>query len=270
MEIIITKDYKEMSRQAAILVAAHIILNPKLVLGLPTGNTPIGMYQELIDMQKKGMVDFSDVITCNLDEYLGLGPKDRESYHNFMFQNFFNRINIKRKNINLLNGMTRDPRDECRRYESKIEKTGGIDLQILGIGQNGHIGFNEPSKEFPTVAHVVTLSEETRQVNSKFFKDKRKTPTKALSVGIGTIMKANEIILLANTRQKAEAITMAIEGPVCPGVTASVLQLHSKATMILTSDAAKGLRKIFSKSKKFSFAENGNFKHLVSKLKKGN
>lgn len=252
MELIITKDYKEMSRQAAVLVDAHVIVNPKLVLGLATGNTPIGMYKELIRMNKKGMVDFTNVITFNLDEYVGLGPKDKESYHYFMFQNLFNSINIKRNNINLLNGLTKDLKGECKRYEETIHKAGGIDLQILGIGQNGHIGFNEPNNIFPTVTHVVDLSEETRQINSKFFKDKRKMPTKALSVGIGTIMKAKEIILLANTKQKAEAITMAIEGPVHPQVPASVLQLHSKATMILTSEAAEGLRGIFRKSKKFS------------------
>lgn len=252
MELIITRDYKQMSRQAAVLVNAHVIVRPRLVLGLATGSTPIGMYKELIRMNKRGLIDFSDVITFNLDEYLGLRLKDRESYHYFMFQNLFNGINIKRKNINLLNGLTKDPERECRRYEEAIHKAGGIDLQILGIGQNGHIGFNEPSDVFPTATHVVDLSEETRQINSKFFKDKRKIPTKALSVGIGTIMKAREIVLLANTKQKAEAITMAIEGPVRPQVPASVLQLHPRATMILTSQAAEGLRGIFKKSKKFS------------------
>jgi glucosamine-6-phosphate deaminase len=252
MELIITKDYKEMSQQAAVLVNAHVIVNPKLVLGLATGNTPIGMYKELIRMNKKGMIDFTNVVTFNLDEYLGLGPKDKESYHYFMFQNLFSGINIKRRNINLLNGLTKDPNGECERYEEAIRKADGIDLQILGIGHNGHIGFNEPSDVFPTATHVVALSEDTRQINSKFFKDKRKMPTGALSVGIGTIMKAKEIILLANTKQKAEAITMAIEGPVRPQVPASVLQLHSKATMILTSQAAEGLGRIFKKSKKFS------------------
>lgn len=251
MELIITRDCKEMNQQAAILVNAHVIVNPKLVLGLATGNTPIGMYRELIRMNKKGMIDFSNVTTFNLDEYLGLGPRDKESYHYFMFQNLFNGIDIKRKNINLLNGLTRNPEAECRRYEEAIQNAGGIDLQILGIGHNGHIGFNEPSDVFPTVTHVVALSEDTRQINSKFFRNKKKIPTKALSVGIGTIMKAKEIILLANTKQKAEAITMAFEGAVHPQVPASVLQLHSKATMILTSQAAEGLGSIFRKAKKF-------------------
>ena len=255
MELIIMKDYKEMSHQAATQVAAHIIVNPKLVLGLATGSTPVGMYEELIKMRKKGMVDFSGVVTFNLDEYLGLGPKDEASYRYFMFHNLFDGINIKHGNINLLNGLARDPETECRRYEKAIFAAGGIDLQILGIGQNGHIGFNEPSAVFPTVTHIVDLSEETRRVNAKFFRDKKKIPAQALSVGIGTIMKAKEIMLLANTREKAEAITEAIEGPVRPQVPASVLQLHPKSAMILTEAAANGLHGIFKKSNKFSYIE---------------
>ena len=255
MELIIAKDYREMSRQAATLVAAHIIVNPRLVLGLATGSTPLGTYEELVKMKKKGMADFSLATTFNLDEYIGLGPKDRASYHYFMFHNLFNGLNIRRENINLLNGLAKDPKAECRRYEKAIQKAGGIDLQILGIGQNGHIGFNEPSEVFPTVAHIVDLSEETRRVNAKFFKDKKRVPTQAISVGIGTIMKAKEIMLLANTKEKAEAITEAIEGPVRPQVPASVLQLHPKSVMILTEQAAKGLKHIFYKSNKFSSIE---------------
>ncbi|MFA5093809.1 MAG: glucosamine-6-phosphate deaminase [Candidatus Omnitrophota bacterium] len=255
MELIITRDYREMSHQAATQVAAHIIVNPELVLGLATGSTPIGAYEELIRMRKKGMVDFSKVTTFNLDEYLGIGPKDKASYHYFMYSNFFNGINIKKGNINLLNGLAKNPGAECKRYENAIRKAGGIDLQILGIGQNGHIGFNEPSEVFPTVTHVVGLSEQTRAVNAKFFRNRKKVPTQALSVGIGTIMKAKEIILLANTKEKAKAITDAIEGPVRPQVPASVLQLHPKAVMILTEAAANGLRGIFRKSYKFSFTD---------------
>ncbi|MDD4879316.1 MAG: glucosamine-6-phosphate deaminase [Candidatus Omnitrophica bacterium] len=255
MELIIAKDYREMSHQAATQVAANIIVKPELVLGLATGSTPVGTYEELIKMRKKGMVDFSKVTTFNLDEYIGLGPKDEASYHHFMFHNLFSGINVKRENINLLNGLAKDPEAECRRYEKAIRKAGGIDLQIVGIGQNGHIGFNEPCDVFPTVTHIVDLSEETRRVNAKFFKDKKKVPTQAISVGIGTIMKAKEIILLANTKEKAEAITEAIEGPVRPQVPASVLQLHPKSVMMLTEQAAKGLKRIFDKSSKFSYIE---------------
>lgn len=242
MEIIVTRDYKEMSQRAAILVAAHIIVKPDLVLGLATGSTAIGLYAELSQMQGVMQLDFSKVTTFNLDEYCGLPPRHAQSYRTFMMDNFFSNINIRKKNINLLDGMAPDPLKECERYEEKIKEVGGIDLQVLGIGRNGHIGFNEPADYFEPATHVAILTEETRKANDRFFEnDITKVPKQALTVGMGTIMKAREIILLANTKEKANALQKAVDGPVHPKVPASILQLHPKTTLIIASEAAQGL-----------------------------
>ena len=242
MQIIVTSDYQEMSVRAALLVAAHVIVKPELVLGLATGSTPIGMYAELSNMQTSLRLDFSKVITFNLDEYVGLGPDHPQSYHYFMFEQFFSFLKIREENINIPDGMAKDPQAECQRYENKIQEVGGIDLQILGIGRNGHIGFNEPGEAFEPRTHIANLVEDTIKVNARFFDDDwSKVPHQAISVGMGTIMKAKEIILLANTPQKAEAIFKAIEGPVHPQVPASILQLHPKTTMIISSEAAQAI-----------------------------
>ena len=242
MQIIVTSDYQEMSIRAALLVAAHIIVKPDLVLGLATGSTPIGMYAELGNMQSSLRLDFSKITTFNLDEYIGLPTDHHQSYHYFMYENFFSHINIREENINIPDGMAPDPQAECIHYEDKIQQAGGIELQILGIGRNGHIGFNEPAEAFEPRTHIALLKEDTRKANARFFDDAiNKVPTGALSVGMGTIMKAQEIILLANTPSKAEAIYQAIQGPVHPQIPASILQLHPKTTMIIASEAAQDL-----------------------------
>jgi glucosamine-6-phosphate deaminase len=242
MQIIVTSDYQEMSVRAALLVAAHIIVKPDLVLGLATGSTPIGMYVELARMQSALRLDFSKVSSFNLDEYVGLGNEDPQSYHYFMYENFFSHINIREENIHIPNGKAPDPEAECLHYEEEIQEAGGIDLQILGIGRNGHIGFNEPADYFEPQTHLAVLKEDTRKTNARFFDgDLSRVPTHALSVGMGTIMKSREIILLANTPEKAEAIYKAIEGPVHPQSPASILQLHPKTTMMIASEAAQDL-----------------------------
>jgi glucosamine-6-phosphate deaminase len=242
MQIIVTSDYQEMSLRAALLVAAHIIVKPELVLGLATGSTPIGMYVELARMQSTLRLDFSKVTTFNLDEYVGLGTEDSQSYHYFMYENFFSHTNIREDSIHIPDGKAPDPAAECQHYEEQIQETGGIDLQILGIGRNGHIGFNEPADYFESQTHLAVLKEDTRKANARFFDgDMSRVPTHALSMGMGTIMKAREIILLANTPEKAKAIYKAIEGPVHPQSPASILQLHPKTTMIIASEAAQDL-----------------------------
>ncbi len=242
MQIVVTADYQEMSQRAALLVAAHIIVKPDLVLGLATGSTPLGMYYELTQMQSSLRLDFSKVTTFNLDEYVGLSPDHPQSYHYFMYENFFSNVNFREENINILDGQASDVMAECEKYEKKMADVGGIDVQILGIGRNGHIGFNEPGEAFEPWTHLAGLKEDTRKANARFFEDDlSKVPTHALSVGMGTIMKAREIILLANTPDKAEAVFNAIGGPVHPQVPASILQLHPKTTMIIASEAAQDL-----------------------------
>ena len=238
MNIIKVKNYKELSMQAAGIVAAQISRKKNTVLGLPTGQTPLGMYQELIKRFRKGEIDFSQVITFNLDEYYGLSPEHPQSYNYYMWQTFFNNINIKKENVFIPDGVTKDVQKECRYYESLIEKKGGIDLQFLGIGDNGHIGFNEPAIALNSNTHLVNLSQATIEANSRFFNDIEDVPRKALTMGMGTIMKAKQIILLASGMKKAPAIAKTIKGKVSTEVPASLLQLHRDVTIIVDKDAA--------------------------------
>lgn len=238
MNIIKVKNYKELSMQAAGIVAAQISRKKNTVLGLPTGQTPLGMYQELIKRFRKGEIDFSQVITFNLDEYYGLSPEHPQSYNYYMWQTFFNNINIKKENVFIPDGVTKDVQKECRYYESLIEKKGGIDLQFLGIGDNGHIGFNEPATALNSKTHLVNLSQATIEANSRFFNDIEDVPRKALTMGMGTIMKAKQIILLASGMKKAPAIAKTINGKVNTEVPASLLQLHRDVTIIVDKDAA--------------------------------
>lgn len=224
--------------QAAGIVAAQISRKKNTVLGLPTGQTPLGMYQELIKRFRKGEIDFSQVITFNLDEYYGLSPEHPQSYNYYMWQTFFNNINIKKENVFIPDGVTKDVQKECRYYESLIEKKGGIDLQFLGIGDNGHIGFNEPATALNSKTHLVNLSQATIEANSRFFNDIEDVPRKALTMGMGTIMKAKQIILLASGMKKAPAIAKTINGKVNTEVPASLLQLHRDVTIIVDKDAA--------------------------------
>lgn len=238
MKIIIKKDYQELSKSAAILVKERIKKKPDLVLGLATGSTPLGLYQELIRLYEKGEIDFSQITTFNLDEYLGLEASSPNSYHFYMFHNFFNYINIKKENIFIPKGITEKPKEDCLRYEEKIKEKGGIDLQILGIGSNGHIGFNEPGSSFRSLIRVVSLNKKTIRDNARFFKNKKDVPKKAISMGIRTILSAKEIVLLASGEKKSEIIEKVINKKVTKKVPASCLKKHKNVTFIIDQKAA--------------------------------
>ncbi|MCF6095561.1 glucosamine-6-phosphate deaminase [Thermovorax subterraneus] len=243
MKLIIAKDYAEMSKKAAQIIAEEIKKKPNLVLGLATGATPVGTYRELVKMYKNGEVDFSRVITFNLDEYLGLSHDDERSYHYYMYSNFFDHVNVKPENIHIPNGVAEDIDEECRRYDEAIEKAGGIDLQLLGIGVNGHIGFNEPGDELLTDTHVTNLAPDTIKANARFFESIDQVPKKAITVGLGTIMKAKKIILLASGREKAKIMAELLdEDAVSTKVPASFLLLHRDVTIIMDEDAAEVYR----------------------------
>lgn len=241
MRIIVVNNYEEMSKKAATMVASQMILKPNCVLGLATGDTPLGMYEELVKMYNQKEIDFSEVKTFNLDEYYGLDKKSNQSYHYYMMINLFNYVNIKKENINILNGMAENIEEECINYDKRIEEVGGIDIQVLGIGVNGHIGFNEPDVNFEAGTHLVNLDEKTIKSNSRFFKSIDEVPTKALSMGIKTIMHSKKIILLASGSEKADAIAKAVNGKITPELPASVLQLHKDVTIIIDKDAGSKL-----------------------------
>jgi len=238
MKVVIVKDYHELSSKAAQLITEQIIKKRNSVLGLATGSTPEGMYKELIRLNQEAKVDFSKVITFNLDEYYGLFPEHPQSYCFFMWNKFFKHINIKKENIHLLNGITKNIDKECKQYEALIKKSGGIDLQVLGIGDNGHIGFNEPDISLDTQTHLVNLTAKTIQANSRFFNNIQEMPKQAITMGMGTIMRAKKIILLANGKRKARVIKKTIDGPITTKVPASVLQLHNDVTIMVDQEAA--------------------------------
>lgn len=244
MRIIVVDNYEEMSKKAAIMMASQVVLKPNSVLGLATGSTPVGMYKELVNMYKVGEVDFSDVETFNLDEYYGLDKNNEQSYHHYMMENLFSHINVKEENINIPNGMAENVEKECLDYDRRIEGVGGIDIQVLGIGANGHIGFNEPNVSFEAGTHLVKLDEKTIKDNSRFFDSIDEVPTTAVSMGIKTIMMSKKIILLANGKGKAEAIKKTIEGKITPEVPASILQLHKDVTFIIDKEAANELSNV--------------------------
>ena len=229
-------DYEAMSRRAAGILASQVILKPRSVLGLATGSTPEGIYKYLAEWNSRGDLDFSEITTVNLDEYIGLSPDHPQSYRYFMQKHLLGLINIAPENTHVPSGLARDAAAECRRYETLIENTGGIDVQLLGIGLNGHIGFNEPDDEFAVGTHAVDLTDSTIQANKRFFASEAEVPRRAYTMGIGTIMKARKIILAASGEEKAEIIKRALTGPVTPQVPASVLQLHPN--VVLLGDAA--------------------------------
>jgi glucosamine-6-phosphate deaminase len=241
MRIIIVENYEEMSKKAAAMMASQIILKPESVLGLATGDTPLGMYKELIRMYNENMIDFSKVKTFNLDEYYGLGKNSNQSYNYYMTNNLFNHVNIDKENINIPNGMVKNIEEECISYEKRIKEAGGIDIQVLGIGVNGHIGFNEPDVNFEAETHLVNLDEKTIESNSRFFKCIEEVPTKAISMGIKTIMHSKKIVLLANGASKADAIAKTVNGKISPEVPASILQLHQDVAIIVDKEAASKL-----------------------------
>ncbi len=244
MRIIIAKNYEDMGKKAANIVAGQVFLNPQSILGLATGSTPLSMYNQLIKMHKEVELDFSQVKTFNLDEYVGLPEEDTNSYHYYMSNNLFNHINIKKENVHVPNGMAKDIDKECSEYEETIKNSGGMDLQILGIGNNGHIGFNEPDLKFEATTHLVKLDDETIEANSRFFKTIDDVPKCAVSMGIKTIMHAKKIILLANGSSKAEILAKALYGGITPEVPASILQLHPDVTVIVDEAAAVCLKDI--------------------------
>lgn len=237
MRIYAAKNYDDMSRKAANIIAAQVILKPNAVLGLATGSTPVGTYQNLIAGCEKGDIDFSGIHSVNLDEYKGLSGEHDQSYRYFMNHNLFDHVNIVKDNTNVPNGQAEDTEAECKRYDQVIEEQGGIDLQLLGIGGNGHIGFNEPSDVFEKGTHVVTLTAETRQSNARFFHSLEEVPTHALTMGVGNIMSAGKILLLASGAAKAKAVYDSCFGPITPAVPASVLQLHSDVVVIADEEA---------------------------------
>ena len=239
MKIYIEDGYNKISEKAALIVAGQITVNPGSILGLATGSTPMGMYKKLIDMYKRNIIDFSRVTTFNLDEYYRLPRENEGSYYYYMMETFFNHINIPKENIHIPNGMTDDIEKECKEYEEKIEKAGGIDIQILGIGTNGHIGFNEPAENLNIRTSLINLTENTIRDNSRFFESKRDMPTKAISMGIVSIMKAKKIVLLASGENKAKAIKNMTNGYINTNHPASVLQAHRDCILIIDKDAAK-------------------------------
>lgn len=245
MEVIIKKNYEEMSALGARMVARVIRNKPRAVIGLATGSTPLGLYRELIRMHKEEALSFSQIVTFNLDEYVGLPPEHPQSYHYFMCQNLFNHIDIRKENIHLPDGMAEDIEFACTEYEKKIEEAGGIDLQILGIGSNGHIAFNEPGSSLGSRTRIKTLSEETIRDNARFFSSQRDVPRYAITMGIGTIMDARELILLASGKEKATAVAKMVEGPVTAMVPATVVQLHRKAMVIVEHAAASKLSRSY-------------------------
>ena len=238
MRIIRAKDYADMSRKAANIIAAQVILKPDCVLGLATGSTPIGTYKELIKGYENGDLDFSQVKTANLDEYRGLEKSNDQSYDYFMKANLFNHININFDNLNIPNGENPDADAECKRYEEVVKALGGQDLQLLGMGHNGHIGFNEPADEFVKETHCVDLQESTIQANKRFFEKVEDVPTQAYTMGINTIMQAKMILVIVSGADKAEIVKKAFFGPVTPQVPASILQMHPNVVVVVDEAAA--------------------------------
>ena len=232
MRIYKAKDYEEMSRKAAGIVSAQIIMKPDCVLGLATGSTPVGLYKQLIEWYRNGDLDFSGVRTVNLDEYKGISRENDQSYYYFMHQNLFNHVNIPAGNTHLPDGMEPDSEKECRRYEELIQSMGSVDLQLLGIGHNGHIGFNEPADAFDKLVHCVNLTQSTIEANKRFFASAEEVPRQAYTMGIQTIMRSKKILIIANGEGKADIVRDAFFGPITPMVPASVLQLHNDVTLV--------------------------------------
>lgn len=237
MRIYRAKDYKDMSRKAANIISAQIIMKPNCVLGLATGSSPIGIYDQLVDWYNKGDLDFSDVTTVNLDEYKGLPRDNDQSYYYFMNKHLFDRVNIDKSRTNIPNGLETDEAKECQRYSKLIQDLGGIDLQLLGIGHNGHIAFNEPGEAFEKDVHCVDLTPSTIEANKRFFASADDVPKKAYTMGIKTIAHARKIVLVVSGKAKAEIVKKAFFGPVTPQVPASILQMHHDVTIVGDEEA---------------------------------
>ncbi|HCA28550.1 MAG TPA: glucosamine-6-phosphate deaminase [Ruminococcaceae bacterium] len=236
MKVIRTSNYEAMSRQAANIISAQIILKPESILGLATGSTPIGIYKQLIEWYKKGDLDFSQVKTVNLDEYCGLSGDHDQSYRWFMNHNLFNHVNIDMANTNVPSGIADNLNQECERYDKLIKELGGVDIQLLGIGHNGHIGFNEPNDYFDKETHVVDLKQSTIDANARFFSSINDVPKQAITMGIQSIMAAKKILLVASGPDKKDILEKAVYGPVTPLVPASILQMHPDLTVVYSVD----------------------------------
>lgn len=232
MRIIKAKDYDEVCERAAMYIAAQIQLKPEAVLGLATGSSPVGVYERLAEWYQKGRLDFSGIRSVNLDEYVGLDGENEQSYRYFMEKHLFSKVNILKENTYVPDGRAQDLKAGCERYDETVKKLGGIDLQLLGIGLNGHIGFNEPSDHFIEETHVTELAESTVQANSRFFASADEVPVQAVTMGIGNIMRARKVVLIASGKEKAQIIERAFAGNVTPEIPASVLKLHRDCTVI--------------------------------------
>ncbi len=232
MRVIVCDNYEEMSKKAAAIVAGQVALKPDCVLGLATGSTPIGLYDFLVEKYEKGEIDFSEVTSVNLDEYYPLSPENDQSYRYFMNKNLFDRINIDKSRTFVPNGLAEDADRECAAYEKRIDELGGIDLQVLGIGPNGHIGFNEPDDKLCAVTHLTDLTDSTIEANSRFFASKADVPTKALTMGMGSIIKAKSIILLASGEAKKDVVRELLNDNITTSIPATLLKVHPDTVLI--------------------------------------
>ncbi len=278
MRVIILKNKEEIGKWSAYQIAKKILrFNPTaerpFVLGLPTGSTPLGTYRELINLYNEGIISFESIITFNMDEYVGLSPEHEQSYHHFMYENFFNHIDIKKENINILDGLAEDLEEECRRYEDKIKSVGGIRLFMGGVGEDGHIAFNEPGSSLSSRTRDKELTYDTILANSRFFdNDVEKVPKLALTVGVGTLMDSKEIMILADGYKKARAVYHGIEGGINHLWTISALQLHEKAVLVVDENAVSDIKVKTYRYFKEIEAENLNlekYREKLISLKKG-
>lgn len=244
MRIYVTKDYQEMSRKAANIISAQIILKPDCVLGLATGSTPLGIYAQLVEWYEKGDLDFSEVITVNLDEYRGLGAESEQSYIYYMRKNLFDRVNLRSENVHLPDGRILDSEEACRSYNRMLEAIGPQDIQLLGLGRNGHIGFNEPGRFFSKDVHCVELTQSTVEANQRFFEAGKTVPSHAYTMGIRSILRARRILVVASGEDKADAVHDVFFGEVTPEVPGSILQLHDDVTLVVDEGAYSRCRAI--------------------------
>lgn len=248
MRLIIQPNYDNLSQWAANYVASKInaakpTANKPFVLGLPTGSSPMGMYKALIELHKKGIVSFENVVTFNMDEYVGLANDHEQSYHTFMWTNFFNHVNIKAENVNILNGMASDLEAECAAFEAKMKAVGGVDLFLGGVGTDGHIAFNEPGSSLSSRTRVKTLTKETIVANSRFFdNDINKVPKTSVTVGVGTILDAQEVLIMVNGHNKAHSLAQAVEGSINQMWTITALQLHPKGIIVCDEAATSEIK----------------------------
>ena len=240
MRVIVCDNYDEMSEKCAQLIAGTVHLKPDCVLGLATGSTPIGAYDKLVELYNNGKIDFSNVTTFNLDEYYPLAPDNDQSYRYFMNEHLFNKVNIPIENTNVINGLAENPEAECAAFDAKIAETSGIDLQLLGVGINGHIGFNEPDDALIADTHITDLTESTIEANSRFFNDISEVPTKALTMGIASILRSKKIVILASGKNKHNAVTEMLNNEIKTSVPATMLKVHSDVVLICDKEAYNG------------------------------